>query len=132
MFDKDKLEKILFNLLSNAFKFTPPQGKVEVSLSLMDKNEEQTKWLAIRVKDTGIGIPPEKQERIFERFFQHDVPASLVNQGSGIGLSITKEFVKLHGGIITVESEVDAGSCFAVLIPLVDILADVKVDASAS
>ena len=128
MFDKDKLEKILFNLLSNAFKFTPPQGKVDVSLSLMEKNTEQTKWIAIRVKDTGIGIPAEKQEKIFERFFQNDVPASMVNQGSGIGLSITKEFVKLHGGIITVESEVNAGSCFTVLLPLTDILAETKME----
>lgn len=121
MFDKDKLEKIIFNLLSNAFKFTPLDGKVEVSMSLLEKTEEQTKWVAIRVKDSGIGIAPEKQERIFERFFQNDVPASMVNQGSGIGLSITKEFVKLHGGIITIESEVNAGSCFSVLIPFVEI-----------
>ena len=124
MFDKDKLEKILFNLLSNAFKFTPLQGKVEVSMGLLEKTEEQTKWVSIRVKDSGIGIPSEKHEKIFERFFQNDLPASMVNQGSGIGLSITKEFVKLHGGIITVESEVNAGSCFSVLLPLVDIKAD--------
>ena len=84
--------------------------------------------MSIRVKDSGIGIPSEKQEKIFERFFQSDVPPSMVNQGSGIGLSITKEFVKLHGGIITVESEVNVGSCFSVLIPLVDI----KVDAPHS
>jgi DNA-binding response OmpR family regulator/two-component sensor histidine kinase len=124
MFDKDKLEKILFNLLSNAFKFTPPQGRVEVSMSLLEKTEEQTKWVAVRVKDSGIGIPPEKQEKIFERFFQNELPASMVNQGSGIGLSITKEFVKLHGGIITVESEVNVGSCFNVLIPFIELKAD--------
>lgn len=121
MFDKDKLEKILFNLLSNAFKFTPLEGKVEVCLETLEKTQEQTKWVAIRVKDSGIGIPLEKQEKIFDRFFQNDLPPSMVNQGSGIGLSITKEFVKLHGGIITVESEVNAGSCFTVLIPLVEI-----------
>jgi signal transduction histidine kinase/ligand-binding sensor domain-containing protein/DNA-binding response OmpR family regulator len=125
MFDKDKLEKILFNLLSNAFKFTPLEGRVEVNMSLLEKTEEKTKWIAIRVKDSGIGIPHDKHERIFERFFQNDVPASMVNQGSGIGLSITKEFVKLHGGIITVESEPNAGSCFTVLLPL----ADIKVNA---
>ncbi len=124
MFDKDKLEKILFNLLSNAFKFTPSEGSVEVSMGMLEKTEEQTKWVAIRVKDSGIGIPPEKQDKIFERFFQNDLPASMVNQGSGIGLSITKEFVKLHGGIITVESEVNKGSCFTVLIPLAEIKAD--------
>lgn len=120
-FDKDKLEKVMFNLLSNAFKFTTSDGKVEVSLSLMEKTEEETKWVAIRVKDSGIGIPVDKQERIFDRFFQSDVPATMVNQGSGIGLSIAKEFVKLHGGVITVESEEGAGSCFTVLLPFVDI-----------
>jgi len=131
MFDKDKLEKILFNLLSNAFKFTPPHGKVEVSIGVFEKTEEKTKWVTIRVKDSGIGIPPEKQEKIFERFFQSDVPSSMVNQGSGIGLSITKEFVKLHGGIITVESEVNSGSCFNVLIPFVDITVDIPQPQSA-
>jgi DNA-binding response OmpR family regulator len=120
-FDKDKLEKILFNLLSNAFKFTPQQGRVEVNMNLLEKSEEQTKWIAIRVKDSGIGIPADKLDKIFDRFFQNELPASMVNQGSGIGLSITKEFVKLHGGIITVESEVNAGSCFTVLIPVVQI-----------
>ena len=103
----------------------PLHGKVEVNIGLLEKTEEKTKWVAIRVKDSGIGIPPEKQEKIFERFFQSDVPPSMVNQGSGIGLSITKEFVKLHGGIITVESEVNVGSCFSVLIPFVDIKVDV-------
>lgn len=124
MFDKDKLEKIIFNLLSNAFKFTPENGKVEVNMSMLEKSEEQTKWVAIRVNDTGIGIAPDKQEKIFDRFFQNDLPPSMVNQGSGIGLSIAKEFVKLHGGIITVESEVNAGSCFTVLLPLVEIKRD--------
>jgi DNA-binding response OmpR family regulator len=121
MFDKDKLEKILFNLLSNAFKFTSDKGRVEVLVNLLDKTEEQTKWISIQVKDSGIGIPADKLERIFERFYQHDLPSSMVNQGSGIGLSITKEFVKLHGGIITVESAVNAGSCFTVLLPVVAI-----------
>jgi signal transduction histidine kinase/ligand-binding sensor domain-containing protein/DNA-binding response OmpR family regulator len=120
-FDKDKLEKILFNLLSNAFKFTPSQGRVEVNMNLLEKSEERTKWVAIRVKDSGIGIPADKLDKIFDRFFQNELPASMVNQGSGIGLSITKEFVKLHGGIITVESEVNVGSCFTVLIPVVEI-----------
>src|SRR5690606_34360806 len=92
--------------------------------SLMEKTEEETKWVAIRVKDSGIGIPADKQERIFDRFFQSDVPATMVNQGSGIGLSIAKEFVKLHGGVITVESEEGTGSCFTVLLPFVDITTD--------
>jgi len=116
VFDQDKLEKILFNLLSNAFKFTPEQGKVSVHLSLSER--EGQLWLIIEVRDTGIGIPDDKLDRIFERFFQHDVPRSMVNQGSGIGLSITREFVKVHGGTVAVTSEVGKGSCFTVMLPL--------------
>ncbi|MFZ6011091.1 MAG: hybrid sensor histidine kinase/response regulator, partial [Bacteroidota bacterium] len=118
-FDQDKLEKILFNLLSNAFKFTPENGRVAVELTVKDLLER--KWLEINVRDTGIGIPADKQEKIFERFFQHELPKSMVNQGSGIGLSITKEFVKAHGGSISVESEPGKGSCFTVMLPLQEI-----------
>jgi signal transduction histidine kinase/ligand-binding sensor domain-containing protein/DNA-binding response OmpR family regulator len=120
LFDADKLEKILFNLLSNAFKFTPAHGAVAVSVDLVDR--QQDKWLEIKVKDTGIGVPADKQDKIFERFFQHDVPTSMVNQGSGIGLSITKEFVRIHGGTISVESEVEKGSTFTVLLPVKDVV----------
>ncbi|HYC84794.1 MAG TPA: two-component regulator propeller domain-containing protein [Chryseosolibacter sp.] len=118
-FDQDKLEKILFNLLSNAFKFTPVSGKVSVHVDIEESMEE--KWLIMRVKDTGIGIPADKHERIFERFFQNAVPKSLVNQGSGIGLSITREFVRIHGGDIAVESTPGIGSCFTVRIPVKDV-----------
>jgi DNA-binding response OmpR family regulator len=72
----------------------------------------------IRVRDTGIGIPADKHDKIFERFFQHDVPGHLVNQGSGIGLSITREFVKLHGGTLSVDSTPGAGSVFTVGLPI--------------
>lgn len=118
-FDQDKLEKIMFNLLSNAFKFTPENGNVGVELNL--KEQDGKLFLEIRVRDTGIGISPDKHERIFERFFQDDLPRSLVNQGSGIGLSITREFVRLHGGSIRVESELGKGSCFIVLLPASEI-----------
>jgi signal transduction histidine kinase len=117
-FDRDKLEKILFNLLSNAFKYTHDNGKVSVALLYNPPvNNEGDGTLAIEVKDTGIGIPADKQEKIFERFFQTDVPESMVNQGTGIGLAITKEFVKLHNGIITVKSEPEKGTSFTVLLP---------------
>ncbi|MET3877438.1 signal transduction histidine kinase/ligand-binding sensor domain-containing protein/DNA-binding response OmpR family regulator [Chitinophaga sp. OAE865] len=114
LYDADKIEKIIFNLLSNAFKFTPENGSISVQVSY----QETAGQLEIAVKDNGIGIPPEKQEHIFERFFQHEVPASMVNQGSGIGLSITKEFVKMHGGSITVDSAPEMGSCFTVYLPV--------------
>ena len=112
-FDHDKMERIIFNLLSNAFKFTPAGGKVAVMLHARTIELEKTE-LRIEVQDTGIGIEKAKHELIFERFFQDTMPDSIVNQGSGIGLSITKEFVKLQGGTITVDSEVNKGSTFAV------------------
>lgn len=115
-YDPDKIEKIIFNLLSNAFKFTPEQGNISVDIQLQHGNT-----LAIMVKDNGIGIPVDQQDRIFERFFQHDIPGSLVNQGSGIGLSITREFVKLHGGTITVDSAPGMGSTFSILLPVKDL-----------
>jgi signal transduction histidine kinase/ligand-binding sensor domain-containing protein/CheY-like chemotaxis protein/AraC-like DNA-binding protein len=115
-FDHDKIERILFNLLSNAYKFTPEGGQVSVILNLIGDTGD--KHLEIRVIDTGIGIAADKCDRIFEPFFQNDIPGSMLNQGSGIGLSITKEFVKLHGGEISVESEFNEGSCFTVLLPV--------------
>lgn len=117
-FDKDKLEKILFNLLSNAFKFTNENGRVDVKVNLIESATDNKKYVEIVVMDTGIGIPEEKLEQVFERFFQNDLPSSMVNQGSGIGLSITKEFVKAHGGTISVTSEVNKGSCFTVVLPV--------------
>ncbi|WP_199200241.1 two-component regulator propeller domain-containing protein [Adhaeribacter arboris] len=118
--DPDKMEKILFNLLSNAFKFTPEGGKVSVEVSVADfTTDSSRKNLVIQVKDTGIGIPPEDQEKVFKRFFQSDIPGSMVNQGSGIGLAITKEFVKLHEGEITVQSTSGEGTLFTIMLPVV-------------
>ncbi|SKC63574.1 hybrid sensor histidine kinase/response regulator transcription factor [Ohtaekwangia koreensis] len=116
LFDHDKLEKILFNLLSNAFKFTLENGGVSVRVDLLLEASEQL--LRIDVSDTGIGIPADKLDKIFEPFFQTDIPKSVLNQGSGIGLAITKEFVKIHGGSIQVKSEVGVGSSFKVMLPL--------------
>nr|WP_294789803.1 hybrid sensor histidine kinase/response regulator transcription factor [uncultured Mucilaginibacter sp.] len=115
-FDLDKVERILFNLLSNAFKFTHEGGEITVRLSFNDA--AGTDMLKIEVIDNGIGIPAQKVDKIFDRFFQNDMPGSMVNQGSGIGLAITKEFVALHNGTIHVESEVNKGSCFIVLLPV--------------
>ncbi|WP_205500098.1 hybrid sensor histidine kinase/response regulator transcription factor [Rufibacter psychrotolerans] len=119
-FDKDKLEKILFNLLSNAFKFTPEQGRIAVELNCHpnDSSSEGIKILEIKVKDTGIGIAREHHQKIFERFFRDQVPSHLINQGSGIGLALVQEFVNLHGGMITVDSAPGAGSCFTVTLPV--------------
>jgi signal transduction histidine kinase/ligand-binding sensor domain-containing protein/DNA-binding response OmpR family regulator len=124
LFDHDKVEKIIFNLLSNAFKFTPEKGKITVTLSHRPnkgstdgKGDPPQAWMVINVADTGIGIPKEKQEKVFEPFFQADNSPMLINQGTGIGLSLVSEFVKLHKGKITLESEVGTGSCFTVMLP---------------
>lgn len=115
-FDQDKIERVLFNLLSNAFKFTPAGGEITVSVSAAELAGEH--MLRIAVIDTGIGIAPEKQEKIFEPFFQNELPGSLINQGSGIGLSITKEFVSMHCGRIELVSRPNEGSSFTVILPL--------------
>lgn len=116
-FDHDKVERILFNLLSNAFKFTPKGGHVSVLVNLCHKNPD-VELIEIKVIDTGIGIDKDKHDRIFERFFQNNLPGSMLNQGSGIGLAITKEFVSMHHGDISVESEPDHGSCFIIHLPV--------------
>jgi len=134
-FDHDKLERILFNLLSNAFKFTPAGGRIRVDVQKLPSREPippssdplsyinghfqppgNTTWLRITISDTGIGIPEDKKQNIFDRFFQINSP-DLLNQGSGIGLSIASEFVKMQGGTIEVESRPGAGTIFSVQLP---------------
>ena len=116
-FDQDKLSKVMYNLLSNAFKFTPENGQVAVRLNIISDNGQEDQ-LEIRVEDSGIGIPEEAQQKVFERFYQHPMPDHIMNQGSGIGLSIAGEFVKMHGGTIDLESTVGIGSTFTVTLPL--------------
>lgn len=122
MFDKDKLERILFNLLSNAFKFTPVSGVVIVQAGLEEvtaSEGSQVKTnLIIRVKDNGTGINPENLDKIFTRFYQEENPKAVGAKGTGIGLSLTKEYVQLHRGEITVESALNIGSCFSVFLPV--------------
>jgi len=110
--DRDKIEKILTNLLSNAFKFTPEGGLIEVSVV---KDEECVK---VRISDTGIGIPAEKISRIFDRFYQVDGSHTREQQGAGIGLSLTKELVEVHKAKIDVESTEGKGSTFVIRIRL--------------
>lgn len=121
MFDREKMEGILFNLLSNAFKFTPISGLVVVQVSLEEsvvEKEVPGTWLTIRVKDNGIGIPSEELDKIFTRFYQVDRTDDNESRGSGIGLSLAKEYALLHGGRITVESARNIGTCFTVYLPV--------------
>jgi signal transduction histidine kinase len=109
--DPDKVERIFLNLLSNAIKFTPPGGRIEVQI--FDKQNS----VEISVKDTGIGIPKNKQEVIFERFVQVDASLSKEQEGSGIGLSMVKSLVEMHNGTIRLISEEGMGSEFIISLP---------------
>ncbi len=109
--DPDKLEKILFNLLSNAFKYSPQGKQINVSVT------EQENYLHISVRDQGIGIPENKQKSLFVRF-ENLVDKNLFNQpSSGIGLSLAKELADMHKGQITIESKPGEGSNFTVILP---------------
>ena len=110
--DKEKIKRIILNLLSNAIKFTPKDGKIEVNIGLKDDT------VIITVEDTGVGIPKEKCNVIFERFIQVDTSLRRRCEGSGIGLSIVKHMVELHSGEIGVYSEEGKGSIFTVELPI--------------
>ncbi len=108
--DRDMWEKIVLNLLSNALKFTL-EGEVDLTLQPVDGAVE------LRVRDTGVGIPEEHRERMFERFHRIEGAAARTYEGTGIGLALVQELVKLHGGSVRVESALGAGSTFTVTIP---------------
>lgn len=116
LFDTDKMEKILMNLLGNAFKFTPAGGRIDVSIVHSGDNSSN---LRIQVSDTGIGIKDKDKKRIFERFYQVDDDGeSHPGTGSGIGLSMVSEYVRLHDGSIRVVDNVEKGSVFIIEIPI--------------
>lgn len=110
--DQDKFEKIVFNLLSNAFKYTPDNGRIEVLVSTGKA------FAVIHVKDTGVGIPAHLKDKVFEIFYQVEGSHRFESGSAGIGLALTKELVELHGGHIAVESQLGKGSDFIVHLPL--------------
>jgi len=111
-FDGDKIERIILNLLSNALKFTDRGGKIYVTI--IDKQDN----VEISVRDTGVGIPDDKKEMIFGRFMQVDKTLKRNNEGTGIGLSLVKSFVELHGGNIVLKSRPNIGSEFIIILPV--------------
>jgi signal transduction histidine kinase/DNA-binding response OmpR family regulator/sugar lactone lactonase YvrE len=137
-FDRDKMEKIVSNLLSNALKFTPERGRVEVRISTVGATSPVAPGpvtpglvaigpfapapfaptIKITVQDTGPGIPQHQLDKIFDRFYQVDASHTREHEGTGIGLALTKELVELHHGEISVESEVGRGTMFIVRLPL--------------
>ena len=110
--DVEKLERIYFNLLSNAFKFTPENGKVTVRLSALTKEDDR--WIHFTVSNTGSMISAEHIRNIFDRFYKIDMH----HAGSGIGLALVKAFVEMHGGTISVESDEKQGTVFTVDLPV--------------
>lgn len=108
-FDPEQLEKILTNLLSNALKFTPGGGAVEVTCRGASED-----WVEISIADTGLGIAPEHLPHLFDRFYQADASITRIQEGTGIGLALTKELVALHKGELAVESVLGQGSTFRV------------------
>lgn len=113
--DAEKIERIILNLLSNAVKFTPSGGKISIRITQIDNN------ICIFVKDTGIGIPIEKQRIIFERFRQVDKSFARSNEGSGIGLALVQSLVQMQNGKIELKSELGKGSEFKVYFPIMKV-----------
>lgn len=114
--DPMNFEKIVFNLLSNAFKFTPSGGEIEIAMFAIKKTNDEC--LQIIVKDTGVGLKKDDEERIFERFYQVDSNETVFNTGTGIGLHLSRALVNLHKGSITAQNRSDTtGACFFVSIP---------------
>jgi signal transduction histidine kinase/DNA-binding response OmpR family regulator len=113
--DPEKIEKVLFNVFSNAFKFTPDAGHVYVTLEA----DASRQAALIKIADSGVGLSREEQERLFEFFYQGNIRSQ---NGTGVGLALSKELVELHKGTIRVESEKNQGAVFVVSLPLGDAL----------
>ena len=114
--DAERIMQVLNNLVENAIRYTPEGGEVTVTTGR--RTADGRAWAAVTVADTGIGIPEDELPQIFERFFRGDRPRQEQIPGTGLGLAIVKEIVELHGGWVTVESEVGVGSAFTVWLPL--------------
>jgi PAS domain S-box-containing protein len=109
--DAQKLYQVFLNLLDNAIKYSDPGDRVDAKI------EEDFLSLTVEVRDTGVGIPPEDLSQLFERFYRVDKDRSRASGGSGLGLAISRQIVEMHGGDISVESEVGVGSTFRIRLP---------------
>jgi signal transduction histidine kinase len=117
--DKDRLRQVVVNLLANAVKFTPPRGRIVLQLTeVAHQVELGASGYRIVVEDTGVGIPEDQFERIFQSFYQVDNSSTREFGGAGLGLAIVKSFVEGHGGRVVVESEKGRGSRFSVVLPV--------------
>jgi signal transduction histidine kinase len=137
--DRARLIQILTNLVSNAYKYTPTSGKMTITVSrlkeIQPRDAPRGNWtrtdvqqlkpnpagyLACAVKDTGIGIAPDDQAKLFTQFFRSQNPAVREQRGTGLGLAITKSLIELQGGAIWVDSELEKGSTFSFSLPIVE------------
>jgi len=116
--DTNRMMQVLDNLINNAIRYTPPGGTITVSSGRTEAKGRD--WATITVTDTGMGIPEDELPYVFDRFFRGEKPQTMQISGTGLGLAIVKEIVELHGGRVTVESEVDGGSTFIVWLPLAE------------
>jgi len=112
--DPDRMQQTIGILISNALRYTPPQGSITVAARFWQKG------VTIEVADTGSGIAPEDLPHVFDRFYRADKSRARESGGSGLGLAIAKSLVEAHGGSITVRSEANTGSCFSVTLPIAD------------
>jgi len=110
--DREKLAVVVQNLLGNAIKYTPEGGEVRVFVEMSERE------LTLEVSDSGIGISEEDVEKVFEKFYRANDPRVGDITGSGLGLALTSEIVRLHGGDLTVESELNEGSTFKMTLPI--------------
>lgn len=122
-YDKEKLDKVFNNLLSNAFKFTPKGGRIK--LLVKDVSQDDRDYTEITVKDNGAGISRDNINKVFDRFYQVDGSSTREFEGTGIGLSLVKELVELHHGTLELKSEPGFGSEFKVLLPHVQNIKDI-------
>jgi two-component system phosphate regulon sensor histidine kinase PhoR len=120
LIDPKRTVQVVNNLLVNAIRYTPEGGKIVVSTS--KEKADGRLWAMVKVSDTGMGIPEQELPYIFDRFFRGEGPQVMQLSGTGLGLAIVKEIVELHGGQVTVESQVDVGTTFTVRLPLVNSL----------
>ena len=135
--DADKVEKIIYNLISNALNYTQSGGRVIVEIDRISRQKDLQKrlskrlkygrlngdWIRIAVADTGAGIAAKHLDHIFERFYRGDHESTFGRSGSGVGLALSKQFAELHGGTLSVESEPGKGSTFTLLLPVGEVAA---------
>ncbi len=114
--DRERTMQVLNNLIENAINYTPAGGKVIVSTG--QSTSEGRTWATFSVADTGIGIPEDELPRVFDRFFRGEEPQLMQLSGTGLGLAIVKEIVELHGGLVTVDSQMGVGTSFTICLPL--------------